>query len=174
MSWASAPASAWLAVSTVVLLAAGFVAAQVPADGPGLREPANDVRRRLAGSLLTFAGPAAAILVGHVVDHVMTNDLAEVYWPGVIGAVVGVVVGAIGYRLAPTAVGLVGTIAGAITATMTLVDGVDRGRGRRRRRCPVPAGCRLALRSPSCTGSVSRPWPARSASPWPWSARRCR
>ena len=47
---------AWLAVSTVVLLVAGFVAAQVPADGPGLREPANDVRRRLAGSLLTFAG----------------------------------------------------------------------------------------------------------------------
>jgi hypothetical protein len=120
---------AWLAVSTVVLLVAGFVAAQVPADGPGLREPANDVRRRLAGSLLTFAGLGAAILVGHVVDHVMTGDLSEVYWPGVIGAVVGVVVGAIGYRLAPTAVGLVGTIAGAITATMTLVDGVDRFEG---------------------------------------------
>ena len=42
---------------------------------PGLREPANDVRRRLAGSLLTFAGLGAAFLVGHVVDHVMTNDV---------------------------------------------------------------------------------------------------
>ena len=120
---------AWLAVSTVVLLVAGFVAAQVPSDGPGLREPVNDVRRRLAGSLLTFAGLGAAILVGHLVDHAMTDDQSAVYWPGVIGALVGVVVGAIGYRLAPTAVGLVGTIAGAITATMTLVDGVGRFEG---------------------------------------------
>src|SRR3954452_23313281 len=117
---------AWLAVSTVVLLVAGFVAAQVPSDGPGLREPVNDVRRRLGGSLLTFAGLSAAVLVGHLVDHAMTDDLSGVYWPGVIGGLVGVVVGAIGYRVAPTAVGLVGTITGAITATMTLVDGVDR------------------------------------------------
>src|SRR4051794_23811612 len=120
---------AWLAVSTVVLLVAGFVAAQVPGDGPGLREPANDVRRRLAGSLLTFGGLGAAVLVGHLVDHATTDDLSAVYWPGVIGALVGVLVGAIGYRVAPTAVGLVGTITGAITATMTLVDGVDRFEG---------------------------------------------
>ena len=59
----------------------------------------------------------------------MTIEFPEVYWPAVAGAVVGVVVGAIGYRVAPTALGLVGTISGAITATMTLMDGVDQYEG---------------------------------------------
>jgi hypothetical protein len=101
----------------------------VPQGAPGLRDESNDQRRRLAGSLLTFAGVGAAILVGHVVDHAMTIEFPEVYWPGVAGALVGVVVGAIGYRVAPTAVGLVGTIAGAVTLTMTLIDGVDQYEG---------------------------------------------
>jgi hypothetical protein len=116
---------AWLAVSTLVLLVAGLVAAKVPARGPALRETTDDVRRRLAGSLLTFAGLAAASLVGQLLDHAMQPDLQDVYWPGVVGALAGVVVGAIGYRLAPTAVGLVGIMVGAVTAVMTLVDGMD-------------------------------------------------
>jgi MFS family permease len=123
------PRVAVLAVATVVLLVAGAVAAQVPEEGPALRDRANDVRRRLAGSLLTFGALGAAFLVGHVVDHAMTVEFPEVYWPAVAGAVIGVVVGAIGYRVAPTAVGLVGTIGGAVTATMTLIDGVDRYEG---------------------------------------------
>jgi hypothetical protein len=120
---------ALLAVVTVILLVVGAVAARVPSGGPGLRDEANQVRRRLAGSMLTFAGLSAAFLVGFVVDHAMTTDFPEVYWPAVFGPVVGVVVGLIGYRVAPTALGLVGTIAGAVTATMTLVDAVDRYEG---------------------------------------------
>ncbi len=118
-----------LAVVTIVLLVAGAMAAKVSPEGPELREHSNDVRRRLAGSMLTFGALGAAFLVGHVVDHAMTIEFPEVYWPAVAGAVVGVVVGAIGYRVAPTALGLVGTIGGAITATMTLMDGVDQYEG---------------------------------------------
>lgn len=123
-----APRVALLAVATVVLLVAGVLTARVPAGGPDLRDRAQDVRRRLAGSLLTFAGLATAFLVGHVVDRVTTNT-PEVYWPAVAGAVAGVMVGAIGYRIAPSALGLVGTIGGAVIATTTLVDAVDRYEG---------------------------------------------
>lgn len=117
--------AAWLAVSTVVLLVAGLMASRVPAAGPTLRHGTDDVRRRLAGSLLTFAGLTSAILVGYLLDHALHQSYDDLYWPGVVGALVGLLVGAIGYRLAPTAVGLVGILSAAVTATVTLVDGLD-------------------------------------------------
>lgn len=114
-----------LVVVTAVLLVAGGMAAGVPDDGPGLRDRAHDARRRLAGALFTFAGVGAGLLVGLLVDRWTTTEFPEVYWPAVLGAVAGVVVGAIGYRVAPTAIGLMGTIVGAVTATMNLIDGLD-------------------------------------------------
>ena len=35
-----------VSVSTIILLVAGSLAARVPADGPALRDPVNDLRRR--------------------------------------------------------------------------------------------------------------------------------
>ncbi len=123
------PRVALLFVVTAVLLVAGSVAARLPAGAPGLRDRSNDARRRLAGSLFTFAGVGAGFLVGLVLDHSTTTVFPEVYWPAVLGSVAAVVVGAIGYRVAPTAIGLVGTIGGAVAATMNLIDGVDHYEG---------------------------------------------
>src|SRR4051812_19423731 len=55
-----------LSVATAALLVAGFVMAHVPA-GARLRDPSYDVRRRLAGSLLSGAAVTAALLAGDVV-----------------------------------------------------------------------------------------------------------
>ena len=118
-----------LAVVSTFLLVAGFVASRVPNGSPGLLDESNDARRRLAGSLLTFGALFAAILVTYVVSHVTTVEFPEVSWPDLAGALTGVVVGAIGYRVAPTAIGMVGTIGGAVMATMTLIDGVDHNEG---------------------------------------------
>lgn len=113
-----------LAVVMVVLAIAGAVSARVPA-GVTLRESANDSRRRLSGTLLTGAALTAAFLVGLVVDHHVAVDLHEIYWPAVAGGTLGLVVAALGYRLAPTALGVLGMLAGLVTALMNLVSGVD-------------------------------------------------
>ncbi len=47
------------------------------------------------------------------------------YWPAIAGAAVGVVVAGAGYRLARTAVGVVGLMAGLLTAVGTLASGAD-------------------------------------------------
>ena len=126
--WAAlgfAPRVALLAMTTAVLLVAGAVAAKVPAGEPELRDAANDIRRRLAGALLTFGALTAAFLVGLVLDHSGTYEYPGIYWPAVAGAVVGVLVAAVGYRLAPTALGLVGILGGVLTLVMNLIDRIE-------------------------------------------------
>ncbi len=115
---------ALLAISTGTLFVAGVVVARVPALGPDMRDPVNDARRRLAGSLITAAGLSAGILVLTLGEKV-TADLGRVDWSSVLAGVVLLVLGAFGYRMAPTVLGLVGTIGGAVVATTSLVDGVQ-------------------------------------------------
>ncbi len=112
-----------LGVVAVVLGAAGLLGSR-GLDG-GSRDQRHDVRRRLAGSLLTGAALAVAFLVGHVLEQVLDPDYRGVFWPAVVGAAAGVVVAAAGYLRASTAVGLVGLMAGLLTAVGTLVDGID-------------------------------------------------
>ena len=50
-----------------------------------------------------------------VVDESTSYDYPGIYWPAVLGAAVGVLVAAVGYRVAPTAVGVVGMLAGIVT-----------------------------------------------------------
>lgn len=116
---------ALLVVVTVVLAVAGGVSAQVPTGGPSLGDESQDARRRLAGALLTGSALAAAFLVGYVVDELMDTGSPEVYWPAVVGAGAGVLVAAIGYRLAPSAVGVVGLMGGITTVAGNLVSGID-------------------------------------------------
>ncbi len=116
---------ALLAVVTLVLLGAGAATARVPADGPALDDPRHDVRRRLAGALLTFAALAAAFLAGHVVERLVGPGPENVYWPAVIGGLVGALLAAAGYRVARGAVAQVGLVAGLLTAVGNLASAVD-------------------------------------------------
>lgn len=118
-----------VAVVVGVLGVAGLVASRVPAGAPSLREEFQDSRRRLAGTLLTGAAVAVALLVGMVVDEATEFGHTDVYWPAVVGAGIGVLVAAIAYRIAPTSVGVVAMMAGAVTAVLNLVTGLDRNEG---------------------------------------------
>lgn len=115
---------AMLAVVVIVLGVAGAVSARVPA-GTTLRAPDNDSRRRLSGTLLTGAALTAAFLIGLVVDRHVDVNLHNIYWPAVAGGTLGLVVAALGYRLAPTALGVLGMLAGLVTALMNLASGVE-------------------------------------------------
>jgi len=117
--------TALLAVVTAVLAVAGVVSSRVPA-GLSLRDEDQDVRRRLAGALLTAAALAASFLVGYVLDDRGDFGYPGVYWPAVAGAAVGVLVAAVGYRIAPTAVGLLGMMAGLVTVAISVVETLDR------------------------------------------------
>ena len=114
---------AMLSVVALVLGAAGVLLARAP----GVREaaPDSDVRRRLAGSMLTGAGLAVAFLVGYLLEEALNPGFQDVSWPAIVGAGVGVLVAAVGYRLAPTAVGQVGMMGGILTALGSFVNGVD-------------------------------------------------
>lgn len=114
-----------LAVVMIVLGLAGVVSARGATGNASLREPTNDSRRRLAGTLLTGAALTAAFLAGLVADHHVHVNLQEIYWPVVAGGAVGVVVCAVGYRLAPTALGVLGMLGGLVTVVLDLVSGVD-------------------------------------------------
>lgn len=110
-----------LGVVSLVLGAAGVVTTRVPATAAA----APDSRRRLGGALLAAAALAVAFLAGHVTDEVLQPDFDGVYWPAVVGATVGSLVAAAGYRRASTAVGLLAILAGAFTAMVTLGSGAD-------------------------------------------------
>lgn len=114
-----------LAVVVAVLGLAGAISARVASGPTDIHEAANDSRRRLAGTLLTGAALAAAYLAGLVVDHWVDFNLQEIYWPVVVGGAVGLLVAAVGYRLAPTALGMLGMLAGLLTAVLNLVSGYE-------------------------------------------------
>lgn len=113
-----------LAVVTAILGLAGAVAGRSPA-GATLRDPAYDSRRRLAGTLFTGAALVLACLVGFVVDHELGDPYAGASWPAVLGAGAGVLLAGLGYRIAPTAVGLVGLIGGLVTLVTSAIAEVD-------------------------------------------------
>ena len=112
-----------LAVVALVLGAAGVLTDRLSSSVGGDRR--RDLRRRLAGSLLTGAALAVAFLVGYVLDEILDPRWDEAYWPSIVGAAVGVLVAAAGYRLASSEVGVVGMLAGILTAVGGLVDELD-------------------------------------------------
>ena len=119
--------TALIAVVTVVLAAAGVavVRSGVPVD---VQDQRHDVRRRLGGTLLVAAAVAAGFLVGHTLDHyIEQGTFPSVHWPTVLGAVTVVLGSVAAYRLASTAVALLGMLGGAVTADMALAEGVDVG-----------------------------------------------
>ncbi len=113
-----------LGVVAMVLAVAGVVASRAPTGGPGLRAETQDSRRRLAGTLMTGAALSVAFLVGYVVDRQLGSGQHDVYWPAVLGATVGALAATVAYRIAPTAVGLVGILGGLLTAVVNVVSWV--------------------------------------------------
>ena len=118
-----------LAVVAAVLAFGGGVASRLPADAPPLRDPVNDSRRRLSGTLLSGAALTVAFLVGRVVDEMTGYDYPGIYWPALLGAGAGVLLVAVAYRITPTAVGVVAMLAGVATALVTVAGGVERYEG---------------------------------------------
>ncbi|MGO3205228.1 MAG: DUF2157 domain-containing protein, partial [Brevibacterium aurantiacum] len=114
-----------LAVVCAVLGLAGAVIVRVSSESVDVHEPANDSRRRLAGTLLTGAALAAACSAGLVVDHWVDSTLEGIYWPAVVGGVVGLLTSMIGHRLAPTALGMLGMLASLLTAVLSFSSGYE-------------------------------------------------
>lgn len=125
---------------TARLVVVGLLAAVLAAGGLGAvagdlgavtrRDPASDSRRRLGGTLLTGAALSLALLVGMLVDRAGgTPAYGEpgLSWTLLAGCLVGLAGAAVGYRLAPSAVGLLGMAAALCTLTPTLVAPLDLG-----------------------------------------------
>ena len=111
-----------LGVATAVLVVAGLVSANVPA-GAKLLDPAYDVRRRLAGSLLAGGALTAGTLAGLVVDHALGQTSFD--WQTLTIGAVMLVVAAVGYLRSPTAVGVLTVMGALLTIVLTVSDRVD-------------------------------------------------
>jgi hypothetical protein len=111
-----------LGVATAVLVVAGLVAAHVGSRAL-LLDPAYDVRRRLAGSLLSGAAVTAGSLAGLVVDHADATTAFD--WETLTGGAVMFAVAAVGYLRAKTAVGVLVMMGSLLAVVLTVSDRVD-------------------------------------------------
>ncbi len=104
-----------LALVAVVLAVAGLVARPGPVPSAS--------RTRLAGTLLTGAAVLAGCTVGLAVEYVGREPEQvwdDAYWPATVGATVTLVLAVIGYRLASTAVGLLGILGSGFVIVTTM------------------------------------------------------
>jgi hypothetical protein len=101
---------AFLAIVALVLGIAGAVTTG------GRTAPRGDLRRRLAGTLLTGAALASGLAVGVAIELSTDPGVAGVSWPLVAGGVVFAAGSAVAYRFASTALGLIGMIGGLVAA----------------------------------------------------------
>lgn len=130
-TWSSLGLGGQVALLAVVTLVLGVGGAGVALTerGTARREPRHDTRRRLAGALLTGAALAAGGLVAVVLERGLdvsyadgpggTDLVALATWLVVLGAA------AVGYRLAPTAFGLVVALGSAVGVVASLLAGLD-------------------------------------------------
>jgi hypothetical protein len=97
------------------------VAGGVTIAGP-VGDRAHEVRRRLSGTLLTGSALAAGLTVGVAIEVFTDTPFRGIPWPQVAAGAVVAVVSAVGYRFSSTAVGLLGILAGAVTADTNLAS----------------------------------------------------
>lgn len=110
---------ALLVVAAVVLGGAGLAVVRGSGRAVVDRRPETDIRRRLASVLFTGAGVTAAGIVAVVLDHLRLSDSGTV-WALPFTAVV--IMTLLGYVLAPSAVGQLGTAVGAVGALGVLLS----------------------------------------------------
>lgn len=87
-----------------------------------IRQPGDDVRRRLAATLLTGTAVAAAVAVATLVDELDGADYGSL--PGFAAAVTVAAVGLAGYRLAPSVLGQLAVVVGLVYAPGILLEDV--------------------------------------------------
>jgi hypothetical protein len=107
-----------LAVVTVLLGVAGAVAARLGGGTTALRTGGDEVRRRLTSALLTGAAVTAALSVGRLVMLTVADYSSE---PSLGGGLTLVALGMVGYRVAPSALGQLGVLGGALVAATSLL-----------------------------------------------------
>jgi hypothetical protein len=108
-------------VAIAAVLAAAAVTLVVTGGGVRrLTEPTQEVRRRLGSVLFTGAAGAAGFAAAVLVDDrsAYTDDSLAV----LLGAVVALAVALVGYRVAPSVVGELGTAVAAVTAIPSGLD----------------------------------------------------
>lgn len=104
-----------------VLVAAGVAIAAAAGGRSGLAREGEAVRRRLASVLVTGAAGSAAFGVGLLLGDRMDDGSLVV----TLAALVGLVVAAGGYVLAPTTVGQLGVVVPALIAIPAFLDSLD-------------------------------------------------
>ncbi len=117
-----------LAVVTVVLAVAGVIAGGFVGGRAGA-PAADDVRRRLSGTLLTAAAGGAGLTVGYWLDLWLDPDWQDLYWPAVVGGAILAIGAAVVYLLAPTALGQLAILGGVITVVSVLTDQIGDNEG---------------------------------------------
>ncbi len=106
----------------VLLAIAGVILALTGGGFTALRAGAQPVRRRLGGAL--FAGSAASAAIAVLVQLDSTREGDEAL-PGLGAALTLVVLGAVGYYLAPTVLGQVVIAYGAVTSVPQALQALD-------------------------------------------------
>lgn len=117
----SQPQQGGLLGGIAVLLAGAGLALGLltPAGVAGVRRGEEPVRRRLMGVLLTGAAGSAAGAVGLWVDHAFPTHETQV---GLAGFGTLAVLSLLGYVVAPSVVGQLGVVTGAVALVTVLVD----------------------------------------------------
>ncbi|QNN54370.1 hypothetical protein [Nocardioides mesophilus] len=101
-----------LLVTALVLVAAGFVVVGTAGGARALRQPEEAVRNRLTSVLLTAAAGCLSFAVGLWLLDVMSNEELAV----MLAALAGLAAALLGYLVAPTTVGQLGSAAAAFAA----------------------------------------------------------
>lgn len=114
-TWGSLGPAVQVAVLALVAVALAGVALAV-------RQPGDDVRRRLAATLLVGAAVTASGAVGTLVDEF--DGQAYGGLPGLLAAVTVAAVGLVGYRLAASVLGQLAVVVGLTFAPVLLLEDV--------------------------------------------------
>lgn len=119
-----------LAGVAVVLAIGGLVAGRVAGGFAQLRGPAaDDARRRLTSTMLGGAAVTAGIALAIALDAALDPHWKHVFWPGVAAAGLAVVLGVVGYWLAPSALGQLVVGGGLLLGANALTNGSNDHQG---------------------------------------------
>jgi hypothetical protein len=115
-----------LAATTVLLAAAGTAVTRLRGGYAEMRAGRDEVRRRLAATLLNAAALAAAVTASRLLS-ILLDDTSS--WPALVGGVTMLVLCAAAYRSVPSALGLVATAAAGVYAVLTVWSVAGEGQG---------------------------------------------
>lgn len=110
---------AWIGGMSILLGAVGLVTSFVGTGFVGMREEAGAVRRRLAGTIFVGMAATAGVAAGLQTDRMTTGNET---WPMAAAFGTVAVFGALGYWVAPTAVGQIPIAVGTFGVIPALLE----------------------------------------------------